>query len=97
MLHNMSLCSPCCPGHCSVFTGGVGSFAIHPRLVSIWNHCFPLPREKLKGHRFWLEEEDCKIVVVQWFKQQPKEIFTDVIHWLMQHWCPSLSAHGDYL
>jgi hypothetical protein len=74
MLHNMSLCSPCCLGHCSAFTEGVGSFAIHPRLVSIWNHSFPLSREKLKGHRFWLEE-DGRIVVVQWFKHQPKENF----------------------
>jgi hypothetical protein len=50
---------------------GVGSFTIHPRLVSMWHPCVPSPKKALKGHRLQLDGDG------KWFKQQPKEIFKE--------------------
>jgi hypothetical protein len=40
-------------------------------------------------------DKDVKTTVVQWFQQQPKELFVEVIHRLVCEWDACFSAHGD--
>jgi hypothetical protein len=49
----------------------------------------------LKGHK-WGLDEDVKAAVMQWFQQQPREFFVEVIHQLACQWDACINIHGDY-
>jgi hypothetical protein len=50
-------------------------------------------KKVLKGHRFG-SDEDMKTTLVQWFQQQPKELYVEGIHLLVHLWNACLT-HGD--
>jgi len=52
--------------------------------------------QQAKDFRFKLDK-DAKAKVVQSLQQQPRELFTEVIHQLVCWLDDSLNAHGDYL
>jgi hypothetical protein len=70
-----------------IVLGSVGLSPISPRPIAVWFPCIWPLLKALKSGRFWLDE-DVKVAVMQWFKQQTTELLADGIHWLVHQYLP---------
>jgi hypothetical protein len=64
---------------------------LSPWLLHIFTPPPPPQKKETKGHRFQ-SDEDVKAAVVLWLQQQPREFFTEGIHWLVCQWGACLNA-----